>query len=130
MRATERYVNFYDLVVKVRAKHAPVPPVGPLIDLWQKDGKDGGLAHERDKGLLRYRIGDMTLDEAQGLAVILIRRADQNAPNATFSNLQTGKLRIAKKESDEGGDIAAHVVLSLVPRDPHTYLCLIETVRD
>ena len=128
MRASERYVNFYDLVVKVRAKHAPVPPIMPLIELWRKHGQEGGLVHEREKGLLRYRIGGMEVDEAQGLAVMLIRRADQNAPHATFSNLQTGKLRVAKKEAHEGGDTAAHVVLSLLPREPNIYLCLVESV--
>jgi hypothetical protein len=128
MRATERYVNFYDLVVKVRANHAPVPPIMPLIELWQKHGKDGGLVHERDKGSLRYRVGDIQVDEATVLAVMLIRRADQNAPNATFSNLETGQLRVAKKEANEGGDTAAHIVLSLNPLEPNTYLCLVESV--
>lgn len=128
MRATERYINFYDLVVKVRAKHAPIPSIKQLIAVWQTHGKEGGLVHERDKGSLRYRIGDIVMDEANELTIMLVRRADQDAPNATFSDLGTGKLRIAKKEANEGGDSAAHIVVSLLPKTPNTYLFLVESV--
>ena len=127
MRSTERYVSYHDLVVKNRAKHAPIPPIGRIVELWQKYGKDGALVHERDKGTLRYRIGDMNLNATKGLVVLLVRRAEKNAPNATFSDLETGVLRVAEEEY-EGGDSAAHVVLALGPHEPNTYLCLIESV--
>lgn len=128
MRSKERYVNFYDLLVKVRATHARIPSLTQLIDLWQQYGREGGLIHERENGMLRIRIGDMLFQEDHEMVILLVRRADQNAPNATFSNLTTGTLRVARKESHEGGDTAAHAVLSQIASEPNTYRCVIESV--
>lgn len=68
----------------------------------------------------------MSIDQHGRYATMLIRRADRNAPNATFSKLSDGSLRVARKEEDEGGDTAAHMILSLRASRPGACLCIIE----
>lgn len=130
MRRTERHIYAYDLVVGSRAQNAPPTPVRELIAAWQTMYDEGQCSHEREKGSVVYRIGDIDIDEQESIARILIRRCDTNAANAVYSHRQTGVPRVAEKEEDEGGDRAAHLVISMNEESasPGHYLCHLEGV--
>lgn len=129
MKRNERVVYFYDLHVKSQAKHAKVPSLNELYDVWDDVQSNGGFVLQREKGTVTYRIGDMKI-ENNDMLVMLVRKCDQNAPDATYSNVNTGSFRTAPKKPDEGGDTAAHLCISLKVQtgEPDTYLCLMEGV--
>ncbi|MBB4091530.1 hypothetical protein HGG72_23290 [Ochrobactrum pecoris] len=130
LKRSERQVFAYDITVGARAQNAPPPPLQEIINAWQAMYNVGDCSHEREKGAVIYRIGDIDIDQQGQIARILIRRCDTNAANAVYSHRHTGVPRIAAKQADEGGDRAAHLVLSLAEQSgqPNHYLCHLEGV--
>jgi hypothetical protein len=127
MKQNERVVYFYDLLVKAKAVHAQIPSLNEIYNMWNSEYVNGGCILEREKGTVTYRIGEMKL-EANDTLVLLIRKCDQNAPDAAYSDVKTGGFRIAEKTPSEGGDTALHLIISLKVQSkrPDTYLCLME----
>lgn len=130
MKNNERHIYFYDLHVKKTAKHAHSPALSEMFAVWNDAFQAGTAKHTREKGSVVYRIGDLRCDPSDDTLELLIRRSDLSAAEAAYGNIDSGDLRIATKADDEGGDVAAHVVLSLKQerRKPNTYLVLIEGV--
>ena len=130
LKRTERQVFFYDLVIKSRAKHAVPPSLSEIVSVWKLMFDSKACSHEREKGAVVYRIGDISVDDAAQVARMLIRRCDVNASNAVYSHRKTGAPRVLAREPDEGGDRAAHLVVSLKQETakPHVYLCHLEGV--
>jgi hypothetical protein len=130
LRRTERQVFSYDLTVVARAQHAVPPPLAEIVAAWQAMYDAGECFHEREKGSVIYRIGDITVDDAGQVARMLLRRCDTNAANAVYSHRLTGVSRVAERNADEGGDRAAHLVMSLAheANKPASYLCHLEGV--
>lgn len=130
LRRTERQIFSYDLMVQARARHATPPPLADIVTAWQTMFNLGECSHAREKGSVIYRIGDMSVDNAGQVASILLRRCDTNAANAVYSHKVTGVPRIVEQEDDEGGDRAAHLVVSLQHErgKPASYLCHLEGV--
>ena len=130
LKRTERQVFAYDLIVAARAQNAPPPPLDQIVAAWQAMYNAGDCSHDREKGSVIYRIGDIDIDQQNQIARILLRRCDTNAANAVYSHRHTGVPRIAAKHADEGGDRAAHMVLSLAQQtsQPNHYLCHLEGV--
>ena len=130
LKRTERQIFAYDMIVGARARNAPPPALEEIVTAWQTMFDAGNCSHERERGAVVYRIGDIEIDRPNQIARILIRRCDTNAANAVYSHRHTGVPRIAAKEDDEGGDRAAHLVLSLAQEagQPNHYLCHLEGV--
>ncbi|MFC3084532.1 hypothetical protein [Tabrizicola soli] len=130
MKNNERHIYFYDLRIKKAAKHAHIPHLRDLLSVWNGAFAVGQAKHTLEKGSVVYRIGDVKYDAADETVELLIRRSDLSAAEAAYGNIDTGNLRIAKKTPDEGGDVAAHVVMSLKQEKgkPDTYLTLVEGV--
>jgi hypothetical protein len=130
MKNTERTIYIYDVKVDKRAAHALVPSLTEIAAVWQAAFNAGTASHKREKGTVVYRIGDMSINDQEGIATLLLRRSDRATPDAAYSHMGTGDLRIAGKEDEEGGDTAAHIVLSLRPEQntPHTYLAFVEGI--
>ena len=130
MKNNERYIYFYDLHVKKAAKHAHFPALSDVFAVWNDAFQAEKAKHIREKGSVVYRIGDLNYDSGENTLELLIRRSDVSAAEAAYGNIHSGKLRIATKAQDEGGDVAAHVVMSLKQErsKPNTYLVLIEGV--
>lgn len=130
LKRTERQIFCYDLLIGARAQHATPPPLQALYDAWKEMFDAGTCSHEREKGAVIYRIGDMDIDTGNNIARILLRRCDTNAANAVYSNRHTGAPRIVPQKPDEGGDKAAHLVISLSheANKPSSYLCHLEGV--
>jgi hypothetical protein len=121
-------VYYYDLIVGSRAGHARPPTLDEIVRTWEDyyTASEASLSHEG--GSVVYRIGDLQVDRQEQVVRLLIRKSDINAPDAAFSKLDTGEVRFARKGNDEGGDIAAHLLISLSPEQhtPHTHLCMLE----
>lgn len=131
LKRTERQIFSYDLVVNARARHAKPPPLAEIAHVWKLMYDKGICSHEREKGEVVYRIGDMSLeDDEDGVLRLLLRRCDTNAANAVYSHRHTGEPRVAERTDDEGGDRAAHLVISLQheTNKPASYLCHLEGV--
>lgn len=130
MKNNERHIYFYDLHVKKTAKHAHFPSLSDVVAVWNDAFQAGTAKHTREKGSVVYRIGDLRLGPGDDTLEFLIRRSDLSAAEAAYGNIESGDLRIAIKADDEGGDVAAHVVMSLKQErsKPNTYLVLIEGV--
>jgi hypothetical protein len=128
VKRTERQIFCYDLTVTARAKHAVPPPLSDIVGVWQAMYAAGECSHERDKGNVIYRIGDITVDNITQTVRILLRRCDIDAANAVYSHRTTGVPRVATRHVDEGGDRAAHLVVSLKHEKdkPTVYLCHLE----
>lgn len=124
MKNTERTIYIYDIKVDKRAAHAYFPPLAEMAAVWLAAFNAGTASHLREKGAVVYRIGDIAIDDQQGLVKLLLRRGDKSTPDAVYSHMATGEMRIAGKEEQEGGDTAAHIVMSLRPEQnaPNTYL--------
>lgn len=130
LKRTERQIFSYDLMITARAQHAILPPLAEIFAAWKDMYDAGNSSHQRDKGTVIYRIGDMELDQANDVCQILLRRCDINAANAVYSNRHTGAPRVVPQTPDEGGDRAAHLVVSLrhEANKPSNYLCHLEGV--
>jgi hypothetical protein len=130
MRNDERNIYIYDLFVGKRSVHAQSPKMIEIMRVLDQQFNSGDCKLNRDNGNVVFRISDVNIDEQSGFAELLIRRADKNASDAAFSNLNTGKLRVERKQSDEGGDFAAQISISLEAErgKPNMYLCLVEGV--
>lgn len=118
------------MTVVARAQHASPPPLMEIVAALQAMYDAGECSHEREKGSVIYRIGDIAIDNVAQVARILLRRCDTNAANAVYSHRVTGVPRVAERAADEGGDRAAHLVISLTHEvnKPSSYLCHLEGV--
>lgn len=128
MKRDERRIHSYDLISVARAEHARPPQMSELIDGLAQMYQRGEASHIRERGSVTYRIGDLTIDNQTQTASLLLRRCDTNAANAVYSDFATGVPRVLAKAANEGGDKAAHLVVSLVAETtkPHHYLCHLE----
>lgn len=130
LKSTQRTIYYYDLVVEKSAIHAITPGIGALADVWEKAFTSTTFHNIRERGRVIYRVGDMSIDWTQGILKCLIRRTDITASDAAYSNMKNGAFRHIPKAEDEGGDTAAHLVISLLPEKDkvNTYLCFLEGV--
>jgi hypothetical protein len=130
LKSTERQIYGYDILISKRATHAVPPTMAAIVNALDIMGKSGAAVHAREKDTVLYRIGEINVDAGRQVARILIRRCDKNAANAAYSSFSTGALDIKKKAADQGGDKAAHLVVSLIEETgkPHTYLAHLEGV--
>ena len=131
MRATERRVFYYDLLVGKRADHAHFPTMRELTTVWQRCLANNQCTYVRDSGNLVYRVRDIRINSADQLVVILIDRADKFAPDAAYSDTVTGELTVFEKSADQAGSSAAHIVISLSQESsrPNVYLTLLENAQ-
>ena len=126
MSGSYRNVNFYDLVIKARAKLAPPPTLKDVYERCWRVAIDRNMHHEQEHKTVQYRLAAANIDNQHLILEMLIRRSDKNAPNAAYSSFQNGELRVIRKEKNEGGDIAAHLLISMQSHEPNTYLCILE----
>lgn len=128
MKGTERNIYYYDVMVERRAVHAHVPRLLDLANVWRARFEVGACSNERENGAVAYRVGDIRIDLQHNTLSMLIRRVDRNAADAVYSHIQTGRMRVARKRNNEGGDTAAHLTISLAAQAgyPNTYLCMLE----
>lgn len=131
LKSTQRTIYYYDLVVTQRAVHARTPAIDDLVNVWKAAFDADNFCHKRERGKVIYRIGDMAIDTTKGVIRFLVRRTDITASDAVYSNMTNGVIRYVPKQDDEGGDTAAHFVISLLPEKdkPNTYLCMLEGVQ-
>ncbi|QJR01546.1 hypothetical protein HH800_04625 [Sphingobium yanoikuyae] len=129
MKSDERVIYFYDLAVTARTEHANLPPVRSLLEVIAAERAAGRFRTAGDRaGNLWHFLGPIEFDEDNQTATILIRSSDKRSPEYGYSNVNDGTLRLLEKDNHEGGDAAAHLVVSLLPADPDTYIAVLEGV--
>jgi hypothetical protein len=129
MRHDERVVYFYDLRVISRTEHAVLPTVRELVDVLSAEQQAGRMRAPGDRaGNVWHFLGPVEIDEQLAVATLLIRKSDRRSPEYGYSDLESGALRVLVKAENEGGDAAAHVLISLHPSEPDTYIAVVEGV--
>jgi hypothetical protein len=130
LKRTERKVLCFDLIVRARAEHAVPPPLSKILQSWKARFDADDCSHPRNHGRIVFRLGDINIDEHNGVACLLIRQCDVDAANAAYGHKVTGELRVIPKEDGEGGEKAAHFTISTVVNAAHEhhYLCHLEVV--
>lgn len=133
MRRNQRTIAYYDIITRPgRSTGAPSPTMKEIADalLALHSAKmNGRLA--RDQNNLFYQFGDIEIDNTKSLLKILITRCDMMAADAAYRNIKTNGQKIHKKHPDEGGETAAHLVISLKAEKgrPNCFLAILETVN-
>lgn len=129
MKNDERIIYFYDMVVSSRAEHANKPSMRQMLELLAAEHGAGRFRAAGDKaGHLWHFVGPISFDDANEIATVLIRASDKRSPEYGYSDTTSGALRLLSKTQHEGGDVAAHLVISLTPSEPDTYIALLEGV--
>lgn len=84
--------------------------------------------HPINKGTAYLEIGEIRIVDEQNYAIALLRISDTTAPDAYYSNPNTGASRVVRKRKGEGRGFGAHLLISLVEEDgrPNNYLALLE----
>jgi hypothetical protein len=129
MKRDERTIFFYDLMIGSRSAHAQLPTMRAMLEILSAERAAGRFRTGGDRaGNLFHFLGPIEFDDANDAAVVLVRSTDRRSPEYGYSNVNNGALRLFDKEDDEGGDVAAHIVISLTPSEPNTYITLVEGV--
>lgn len=130
MRRHERQVFNYDFRVQRRARLAPYPSLDDVVAAWSALFAVGDTDHQRERGDIVYRIGDIDVDQVNRVVKILIRRGDIHASNPFFHDRATGNSRSVPRGATEDGERAAHLVISLnhEANQPTVYLGHLEGV--
>lgn len=74
------------------------------------------------------QLSDMNVDDRRKVAVLLFLGIDRQRAEAVYGDIDTLNLRTAKKNPNEGGTVAAHLVINIDGRAPQTCLSLLEDV--
>jgi len=131
MLASERNFLYFDLKVDVKKAHDRIPSMMEIAKAWESCLGKNYFLYSRANGDLTFRARDLDIKESDGVVVFLVESSNLNAPDSASSNIKTGDLRVHAKKEDEGGALAAHLVISLTENKkvPNTYLMFIEEVR-
>ena len=130
LKERERWILFCDIVLKPSPENAPFMPMGEGVESLLERQQTGDSYKLLDNDNAAIRITDMSIDNENQIANLLIQYADKSVADPAFGNLETGVLRFEPKLDGEGIAVSAHMAISLVPRTPRSniYLTLIEDV--
>lgn len=106
-----------------------MPPLLDLVKILKAERDAGRFRTAGDRsGNLWHFLGPVEIDEDDQTATLLIRRSDKRSPEYGYSDTLDGTLRVLEKGANEGGDAAAHLIVSLKPSEPNTYIAVLEGV--
>lgn len=112
--------NAYRYVFVLQSYLKPFPAERPYADIKEVANQllnrvsNGESWKLYSKDTLVYRIRQALIKDDRYL-VLLISCGDKNASDPCFENFNTGKVRNADREEDEGQSYAAHMVIDLDP---------------
>ncbi len=129
MRADERRIYYYDLMIGKREKISHVPTIRELFDVWQERTQAKNAYHVLQDEKVIFQINDARLNNTQDKATLLVSIIDKLMPDAAYADMQTRVTTVMKKTAQQGGNLSAHLVIDMQPYKANTHLCLLEGVR-
>lgn len=129
MRADERRIYYYDLVIGRMGKSSHLPEIRELFDVWQSRTLAKNAYNTIKDGSIIYQVNDIRLNNSQDKATILISIIDKAMPNAAYADLDTRVTTVINKTARQGGNLSAHLVIDLNAYKTNTHLCLLEGMR-
>ncbi len=130
MKANFRQIFVYNLDIESGKRGAVLPSMEDLIAILNRRRLDG-LAHlSISNGEIDLALGDITIDDRNHQATVLIRHSDKNAAESAYSNILGNTFTAHRKNQQEGGETGVHLFISLaVERTmPNRHTCIIEKV--
>jgi len=125
--AVRRDLVFYDVVVRSDPDHAPV---WQLNDLLKRIGllfEEQTTAYWREKKRKKIFLRQFCLSDQKSCAALLIYCTNADAPDSTFTHLQTDEERTVEKSEGEGRPESVHMLISSVNAGQvHRYVALLE----
>ncbi len=130
MRNDLRDIYFYDLNVRSSSQYARPCPLEEAVTALEAISRTEKRIHPIAKGAEFLELREVSVDQTNRIATLLVARTDPSSPNAVYSNPAAGTTRIIEKANGESGEYGAHVLLSLdpLPSKPDQYLAVIERV--
>lgn len=130
MRSNIRDIHFYDLEIRPSKEAAVSPPLADVIAHLCELVRNDQSSHKVSYGTEVLTLREVAVDEDNETATLLIVHTDPSAPNAVYSNPETGAHRVLRKRQGEAGEYGAHVVISTRdnPARPNSFLTAVEKV--
>lgn len=130
MKANFRQLFVYNMDVTTAKSDARLPSMSELIDVWERRRQAGSAHVAVQNGDIDLTLGDVVIDRQHQYASLLIRLSDKHSANPVHSNPRAGIFRAHAKQTGEGGEIGAHIFVSLAQERglPNRYTSLVEKV--
>lgn len=130
MKANERLVYFFELLVETNKAKASPPPLIEVVGKLKIAFDASTAVLELNKGTATIEILDMSIDVARGLVTFYFRHADKNGADVYFANPVAGTSRVERKQQGEGRGFGGHFSVSLTPRagTVNVYAAMLEGV--
>lgn len=130
MKAKFRQVYVYNVDVEAIRKNAVMPSMSDLVSIFDKHRLAGAAKISVQSGDIEVMIGDISVDQMNNTAVLLVRHNDKHSADSVYSNFITNSFTAHPKAQGEAGEVGAHVFISLLPerQTPNRYTCIVEKV--
>jgi len=130
VKNNERQFFIYDVEAYSGKSGAQVPSMQTLAQVWSRHAVAGTAQHPIRNNSATLLIGDVVVDAANRIVTILVRISDTASPNSVYSDPSTALFQEHPKTGRTGGDVGAHVLVSLAPERgrPNIYTCAVERV--
>jgi hypothetical protein len=135
LKSDERWIHHFRMTLQVEPAAAmapggqrgdPVTLVGLLEDV---EGRvdEGESAYRLNNDTMSMHVDDVRWGPNRDWVALLIGLSDKTVPDAAYRNFETKEIRVLPKAEDEGGAVAAHVLIDLRSVNPG-YRVLVESV--
>jgi hypothetical protein len=133
IRGKFRVILYFDLAMVPHPSDAPAIPLADFIPELQKRCREQSAFRVIDNERRVIRLSDTAAIKTStgGDAIaLLFSLGDRDKADPGFTNLLTGKVRVATHEQDEAGGLSVHAIISLTPTTPkgHIYRMVYEDV--
>ncbi len=128
MKSNFRQAYVYNLDMETKRKPAVLPNMNEILDVLDKRLATGSVSITLANGDAHIELGDITRDPATQTATLLVRYSDKYSADAVYSNITSKTRRTHAKNTGEGGETSAHLVISTAPEraTPGRYTCMLE----
>ncbi|TDX18503.1 hypothetical protein EDF88_0989 [Buttiauxella sp. BIGb0552] len=126
----ERWVSFFDFAFKPTHAAAPDIPITETLKRLKLLVDAGNAVKLYNVRTRAVRITEMTYNEGDTEAVLLLQLCDQNGSDPVFGELNTGNLRVEPKLAGEGIAVSSHIIIStaIVQHTADHHKTLVESV--
>ncbi len=128
MKSNFRQAYVYNLDMETKRKPAVLPTMNEILDVLDKRLAIGAVSIPLSNGDAHIELGDVTRDPATQTAALLIRYSDKYSADAVYSDIASKTRRTHAKNTGEGGETSAHLLVSTAPERavPGRYTCMLE----
>lgn len=126
----ERYVLECQITSTTTPDKAPPIYLNKYIHHLKRLAENGDALYKMSNGRVAIRLVKVKIFE--DVSVLLFQYTNKDLSNPSFSEIQTGKTRVAKKKNGEGISVSAHLCINNKPSNetlPEVNTALLEEVH-